>query len=128
MCIDFEPLADLAGADEVSIETDRDKTADIAAAFGLQDFARAEAHGIVGERRDQAAMREAARITMGLGNPQADKELAVGASGIERLPRIGEAGLFEMRRIAGGHVHGCHCSHPLLSIAECRPFPTFSNA
>jgi hypothetical protein len=75
----------------------------------LRDDAGRQPHGIVGQRSDQPAMRQAPGIAVRLADLHRKLQGAVGASGIDRLPRGGHRTVAVVRHIAGrGSVGGRH--------------------
>jgi hypothetical protein len=62
----------------------------------------------VRQRRNQAAMHEAARIAVRLSEPEADRDFPRRAARIKRLPGIGEPRFAEMRRVAFGRSEFRH--------------------
>ena len=102
MRIGSEPLTETGAAEVICGQSDGNKAASRPAAFGGERCAAGEAHGIVGQRRNQAAVYEAARVAVRLRQPESDGYLARRAARIERLPGISEPRFAEMRRVAFG--------------------------
>src|SRR3569833_570023 len=92
VALDTEPLSDLAIADIVDSEADRDQRTGPA-----QCLRAAVAHRIVSQGCDQAAVDAAAAIGVRLGDPQPQDDRLFGSLRIERLPGIGERALARMR-------------------------------
>ena len=70
------------------------------------------AHGVVGERGDQAAMDQAAAIGVRPCQPQADDDGLVGFLRVERLPGFGE------RALAGKRLEAAGMSVSVMSVSR----------
>src|SRR5271169_6272550 len=83
--LDREPLPDLGAADEI------DRHADSHQRIGAAHFmAAAVPHGFIGQRCNQPAMDETARVGMRRGQPKSEDNRVWRLLRIDRLPGIGE--------------------------------------
>jgi DNA-binding transcriptional LysR family regulator len=95
LAVDLQPLPDLCGAEEIGRQIDRHQPRAAA-----KHMAAAQPHRIVGQRRDQPAMRHAARIGVRFGDMQAEDDGCGSRFRIDRLPRCGERALAAVRHEA----------------------------
>jgi hypothetical protein len=100
----LDPVADLGGAGEVGGQVRRDE------AFGwVLPEGGAIAECDIGERHQQTAVRDTARIGMLLGDAQADDQALIRVASIEQRPdRFEERTGAEQRRETGRGIRGTH--------------------
>ncbi len=113
----LQPLANFCAGQVICRKADRYESCNLFCMFGLAqcDGRHGQPHRVVSERRNDAAMQEAATIAVTFGYPEPQFRAPFLLSDKNRLPRIGHSALSCMRLKPLGNVHDTNPSTGIVN-------------